>query len=204
MKYDKKNALRIIVNAAHNYKYYLQDKTFLIIYNENGKQKYVEVTFLSNHFLHLTGVTTQLTAKRFYQKCINHKLSLHDFELDKTGKCIQKLMALPVLHELLHNSCLIGDFINSGIVIKADYFVGNTKAVLSVGFRKIKHIDFPVTLYREDVRKLTQPTNKVLAIFVKGIKEVDYSKYTYLSKGVEINKLLESDDMKNLIKIDEE
>jgi len=29
---------------------------------------------------------------------------------------------------------MIGDFINSGIYLKTDYFVGDTKAVLSVGF----------------------------------------------------------------------
>ena len=72
-------------------------------------------------------------------------------------------MVLPFLHELLYHNCMIGDFIDSGICIKADYFVGNTKAVLSVGFRFGKNADFPVTLYKEDVRKLSQPTNKVLA-----------------------------------------
>ena len=74
-------------------------------------------------------------------------------------------MVLPYLSELLYHHCMIGDFINSGICIRADYFVGDTRAVLSVGFRTGKRTDFPVTLYNEDVRKLSQPTNKVLAIF---------------------------------------
>ena len=39
--------------------------------------------------------------------------------------------------------------------------MGNTKAVLSVGFRNGKKVDFPVTLYKEDIRKLSHPTNKV-------------------------------------------
>ncbi len=93
------------------------------------------------------------------------KLSEHDFEIDNKGKVQQKLMVLPYLSELLYHHCMIGDFINSGICIRADYFVGDTRAVLSVGFRTGKRIDFPVTLYNEDVRKLSQPTNKVLAIF---------------------------------------
>ena len=50
---------------------------------------------------------------------------------------------------------MIGNFIDSGIYIKADYFVGNTKAILSIGFRYGKKADFPVTLYKEDVRKLS-------------------------------------------------
>ena len=49
----------------------------------------------------------------------------------------------------------------------ADYFVGNTIAVLSIGFQTGKSVDFPITLCNEDIRKLTQPTCKVLAIFRK-------------------------------------
>ena len=188
MKYDKRKAIEIIINAAKNYNEYLKDKVFLIIYTENTVIKKVQVEFRGSHFLHLTGVHTKLSAKRFYEKCINRKLSIHDFELEKGGKTQQKLMVLPFLHELLYNNCMIGNFINSGIYIRADYFIGNTRAILSVGFRTGKNFDFPVTLYREDIRKLTQPTNKVLAIFAKDYKQEKYTECTYLSKGQQIDK----------------
>lgn len=202
MKYDKSQAINIIVNAAENYKKYLQDKVFLIIYQEKGITKVAQVGFRDSHFLHLTGVKANVTAGRFYDKCINHKLSPVDFELDKSGKTQQKLVVLPFLHELLYHNCMIGDFINSGIYIKADYFVGNTKAVLSVGFRYGKKTDFPVTLYKEDVRKLSQPTNKVLAIFVRDYKQKSYAECTYISKGQEIDKLPISKEIKALIQMD--
>ena len=193
MKYDKKKAIEIIIHAAKNYKDYLQDKVFLIIYTEHSVTKMVQVEFRSSHFLHLTGVNTKLSAKRFYEKCINQKLSIDDFELEKGGKTQQKLMVLPFLHEILYNNCMIGNFINSGIYIRADYFVGNTRTILSVGFRYGKKFDFPVTLYREDVRKLTHPTNKVLAIFAKKCKEEKYSECSYLSKRQKIEKLINTD-----------
>lgn len=199
MKYDKKKAIDVIVNAADNYKKYLQDKVFLIVYLENAVTKTVQVEFRDNHFLHLTGVCTKLSAKRFYEKCINCKLSVEDFELDKRGKTQQKLMVLPFLHELLYHNCLIGNFINSGICIRADYFIGNTKAILSVGFRYGKRVDFPVTLYKEDVRKLSQPTNKVFAIFVRAYNQQRYTECTYLSKGQEIDKFSISEEIKALI-----
>ena len=88
------------------------------------------------------------------------------------------------------------------IIVKADYFVGNTKAVLSVGFRYGKKNDFPVTLYKEDIRKLSQPTNKVLAIFRKDYKQQCYTECTYLSKGQKIIKLPLAEDIMNLIQID--
>lgn len=204
MKYDKKKAIDIIVKAAVNYKKTLQDKAFLLIYQENGEIKTVQVEFRENHFLHLTGVQTSLSAKRFYEKCVSHKLSFADIELDKRGKAQQKLMVLPFLHELLYHNCMIGDFIDSGICIKADYFVGNTKAVLSVGFRFGKNADFPVTLYKEDVRKLSQPTNKVLAIFVKDYKKHSYTECTYLSRGQKIENLLTMEEIGTLIQLDTE
>ena len=97
---------------------------------------------------------------------------------------------------------MIGNFINSGICIRADYFIGNTKAILSVGFRYGKRVDFPVTLYKEDVRKLSQPTNKVLAIFVRAYNQQSYTECTYLSKGQEIDKLPISEEIKALIQVE--
>ena len=201
MKYDKNKAIAVIVNAAENYSKYLQDKVFLVVYIENTRAKTVQVEFRDNHFLHLTGVCTKLSAKRFYEKCINRKLSPEDFELDKSGKTQQKLMVLPFLHELLYHNCMIGNFINSGICIRADYFVGNTKAILSVGFRYGKKTDFPVTLYKEDIRKLSYPTNKVLAIFVRDYDQQSYTECTYLSKGQEISELPITEEMKALIQV---
>ena len=142
MKYDKKKAIDIIVKAATNYKNTLQDKAFLLIYQENGKMKTVQVEFRENHFLHLTGVQTSLSAKRFYEKCVSHKLSFADI--------------------------------------------------------------FPVTLYKEDVRKLSQPTNKVLAIFVKDYKKHRYTECAYLSKGQKLDKLLVIEEIGALVQMDTE
>ncbi len=200
-KYDKKAALKIIVNAAKEFDVKLNDKHFLIIYQESGETKTVCVGFRDMNFLHMTGVKTKLSAQQFYSACLDGKLSENDFEIDNTGRVQQKLMVLPYLSELLYNNCMIGNFINSGICIRADYFMGNTKAVLSVGFRTGKSVDFPVTLYNEDVRKLSHPTNRVRAIFAKDYQQQNYTECTYLSKGQEIHKLPISEDVKKLIQV---
>lgn len=202
-KYDKKVALKIIINVAKEFDKKLNDKHFLIVYQESGKVKTVCVGFRDMNFLHLTGVKTKLSAQQFYSACLEGKLSENDFEIDNKGKVQQKLTVLPYLTELLYNNCMIGDFINSGICIRADYFVGNTKAILSVGFRTGENVDYPVTLYSEDVRKLSQPTNKVLAIFVKNYNQLSYSECTYLSKGQKIHKLPIPDKVKKMIQVEE-
>lgn len=194
-KYDKKAALKIIVEAAREYEEKLNDRHFLIIYREGNDTKTASVGFRDMNFLHMTGVKTKLSAQQFYAACLESKLSERDFEIDNKGKVQQKLMVLPYLADLLYHHCMIGDFINSGICIRADYFVGDTRAVLSVGFRTGKKIDFPVTLYNEDVRKLSQPTNKVLAVFSKNYKDRQYDNCTYLAKNQRIHELGVSDEV---------
>lgn len=154
------------------------------------------------NFLHLCGVNTKLSAKQFYRACLAGKLSERDFEIDEKGKVQQKMMALPYLSDLLYHNCMIGDFIHSGVYIHADYFAGNTKATLSVGFRNGREIDFPVSLYHEDIKKLSHPTNKVLAIFRKEYNQKFYSKCTYISKGQDVNKLPMLNQVKDLIQLE--
>ena len=189
MAVDKKKAIKTIVEAASNYEKYLNDRSFLIVYKTERGSQYVEVVFRSWHFLHLTGLKTKMTAAQFYEACIDNKLSEKDVVFDDSGKVGQKIKVLPYLHDLLYHNCMIGEFINSGIMIQADYFVGDTKLILSVGFRRESNRDVPVTLYSGDVRKLTSPTNKVLAIFARRYPETKYKELTYVSKGVNLSEL---------------
>jgi len=194
-------ALKIIVEAAKNYDIKLNDKHFLIVYQEGSQIKTACVGFRDMNFLHLTGVKTKLPAQLFYSAAISGKLSERDFSLDTKGKAQQKLAVLPYLHELFYHNCMIGNFINSGIYIKADYFVGDTKAVLSVGFRYGKKADMPVTLYNENVKTLSRPVYKVLAIFAKDYNESAYKTCTYLSKGQELEKLRLPDEVSQIVDV---
>ncbi len=80
MKYDKKQALQIITKAAKEYREKLEDEHFLIIYQKSQGVESVQVGFRGNHFLHLTGVETRLSAQRFYERCIDGELAFSDFD----------------------------------------------------------------------------------------------------------------------------
>lgn len=67
-------------------------------------------------------------------------------------------------------------------MIRADYFVGDTRATISVGFKVGKVADIPVTLYHEDVGKLSHPTCKVLEIRCKKFDETEYNLTTYIGR----------------------
>ena len=76
------------------------------------------------------------------------------------------------------------------VYIRADYFIGDTKAVLSIGIREGKTTDIPVTLYKENVKMLVSPVYKVLAIFSKEYNEDQFMTCTYLSKNQKEEELL--------------
>lgn len=186
---SKKEAISILVKAAKQYDAQLNNRHFMVVYQEGNLTKEVVLGFRAMNFLHLTGVKTSLSAKQFYFACLNGKLAERDVDLATNGKAQQKLAVLPYLSQLLYNNCMIGYFIDNGIYIRSDYFVGSTKVFLGVGFRYGKTTDFPVTLYNENVRKLVNPICKVLAIFSKKYNNDYFDTCTYLSKGQQVCKL---------------
>ena len=194
-----KTAIKIVTEAARKYEERLNDRHFMVVYQEGTETKTVQFGFRDMNFLHLTGIETTLKAKQFYRACLDHKLAERDIINFTKGKTQQKLAVLPHLADVLYNNCMIGHSINNGIYLQADYFVGNTKAVLSVGFRFGKTVDYPVTLYNGDVRKMISPVCKVLAIFSKAYNDEKYSECTYLSKRQQIDKLKLAEADKELL-----
>ena len=194
-----KTAIKIVTEAAKKYEERLNDRHFMVVYQEGAETKTVQFGFREMNFLHLTGIESTLKAKQFYRACLDHKLAERDIINFTKGKTQQKLAVLPYLADVLYNNCMIGYSISNGIYLQADYFVGNTKAVLSIGFRFGKTVDYPVTLYNGDVRKMISPVCKVLAIFSKAYNDEKYIECTYLSKGQQIDKLKLNKDYKMLL-----
>ena len=78
-KVDKKNAIRQgITEAEIVYFQNLAGKTFLYVCGD----EYFEVSFPIDHFLHLTGVETRLSAKDFYKNAKKSILTNNQFYFD--------------------------------------------------------------------------------------------------------------------------
>ena len=187
--------LSVVLTAAKDYSNKLMDKHFLIVYedrSDNNAYKYKEIGFRDYNFLHLTGLKTTMSPASFFSAATSGRLSVSQFHTDKQGRSIQKLNVLPYLSDLLYNPCLIGPFINSGISIKADYWAGDTRSRLSLGFKSQKSVDIPVSLYNEDIRKLTDPSNRVVAVFSKKYNDPFYESTTttYLHREFDLEILM--------------
>jgi hypothetical protein len=182
---NKKEALKIVFNCAKLYKENLEGRNllFLSVYNKT-KFNYIEVRFLKSNYQHLTGVVVNeenISPSYFYEKCLNKRLSINEFEFKSDGTTPLKLSVLEQLMNIYKNSKMIGDFNSTKPVLYSDKLTGDTFACM--GFRKDNQFYVPVTVLKEDTRDLINNQERIIAIFSKNINEELYKNLNYLVKG---------------------
>ena len=130
-KTDKKNAIRQgIIDSAVIYSQNLAGKAFLYVYGD----EYFEASFPVDHFLHLTGVETKLSAKEFYKNAKKAKLPNSQFYSDARhpyANAKKKLPCLKRLPELTNDMvCILKDM--QTVTIKYKLSVTNLEFTLGL------------------------------------------------------------------------
>ena len=154
-KVDKKNAIRQgIIKAAIVYSQSLAGKTFLYVYGD----EYFEVSFPVDHFLHLTGVETRLSAKDFYRNAKKAILTNNQFYFDVRhvyANAKKKLPCLKRLPELTNEMvCVLKDMQTMTITYKLsvtnlEFTLGLTENI-DRGGNKINDFFLPMSLRVKD------------------------------------------------------
>lgn len=154
-KTDKKNVIREeIIDAADIYSQNLAGKVFLYVYRE----EFFEVSFPVDHFLHLTGVETNLSAKDFYKNAKKRKLTNNQFYFDTRhpyANAKKKLPCLKRLPELTNDMvCILKDMKTVTIVYKLsvanlEFTLGLTENIDKNG-EKVNDLFLPMSLRVED------------------------------------------------------
>lgn len=154
-KTDKKNAIRQgIIDAAIIYSGSLAGKTFLYVYGE----EFFEVSFPVEHFLHLTGVETKLSARDFYKNAKKRKLTNNQFFFSTRhphANARKKLACLKRLPELTSQLvCVLKDMKTTTITYKIsltnfEFTLGLTENV-DVNGNKVNDLFFPMSLRVKD------------------------------------------------------
>ena len=154
-KTDKKNAIRQdIIDSAGVYSQSLAGKAFLYVYGD----EYFEVSFPVDHFLHLTGVETKLSAKDFYKNAKKAKLTNSQFYFDARhpyANAKKKLPCLKRLPELTNDTvCILKDMQTVTIIYKLsvtnlEFTLGLTENTDDKG-NKINDFFLPMSLRVED------------------------------------------------------
>ena len=154
-KTDKKNMIRQnIIDSAAIYSQNLAGKVFLYVYGN----EFFEVSFPVDHFLHLTGMETRLSAKDFYKNAKRAILTNNQFYFDTRhpyANAKKKLPCLKRLPELTNDTvCILKDMRTLTIVYKLsvtnlEFTLGLTENTDDKG-NKINDFFLPMSLRVED------------------------------------------------------
>ena len=129
-------------------------KTFLYVYGD----EYFEVSFPIDHFLHLTGVETRLSAKDFYKNAKKSILTNNQFYFDVRhvyANAKKKLPCLKRLPELTNEMvCVLKDMETMTITYKLsvtnlEFTLGLTENIDNTG-NKINDLFLPMSLRVKD------------------------------------------------------
>lgn len=217
-RYTKKDAIRIVVQCAKQYRDNLTNRSLLFICQDKHKNtSAIEFTFDASNFLHLTGLKLknrkrynangvdiddtqpdpngeilsgeEISALDFYDKCLNHKLGENDFDFADDGTTEMKLDVLPGLLCKNLTAKMIGDFQSDKPKLQTEKLAGGVTACM--GFRKNTQNTryIPDTVLKDDIKKHTSGQVRVIACYRKTKDEPQYSEITYLAKKIEWDKI---------------
>jgi hypothetical protein len=186
-KLTKAEAVKIIYECAVLYNDNLLGKNVLFLTTKDDKAAAFEALFMSQNYMHLTGVKSILKSEVFFQAAYNNRLSTNDIAFASDGTTEQKMIILPRLMNIHLLARMIGDYDGLKPLLIADKFAGTV--AMAMGFINVNGTYIPNTALKMDVRDITtQATRrKVAAIFVKSHRDVLYSQLTYAAKGVTVD-----------------
>ena len=183
-KYNKQQAISIIIDCAAKYEENLNGYQLLFILKDKHKHiSSLEVSFYPYNFLHLTGIKLidGTTATDFYKRCLNHKLSPEDFSFASDGTTQLKLEILPQL--MLKNISLQQNpYLNPKLY--TEKLAGGVKACL--GFVKTHRAEYvPNTVLNTDIRTVTKISQQVIATYRRKNSASPYQELVYKAKKVD-------------------
>lgn len=193
-KTDKKNRIRqAIIESSIVYSQNMAGKTFLYVYGN----EYFEVSFPVDHFLHLTGVETNLSAKNFYKNAKKAMLTNQQFYFSVRHPYANAKKKLPCLKRLpeLTNSmvCILKDMKTVTITYKLS--VTNLEFTLGL-MEGANKLFFPMSLRVEDSSVAKSDGGEVVDFIFS--KDASLEKYDQLRVKDDRKKIPQN--LKHLIK----
>lgn len=180
--------------AAQSYKKNLCNKNLLFIYKTHpNKYEFIEAVFLPKHFRHLTGVKTskEFRSVDFYNRCLDKKLSVDDFDLASDGTTWIKKDVLPHIMNIHYMSNIFGDYNESKPKLFTEKLTGNTRGCLGfVPEQESPGFYAPNTVIKEDIRGLVKKPCQLVLVFSKEKDDGLYKNLTYSAKGFEYETII--------------
>lgn len=168
----------------------------------------IEVVFYERNYQHLTGLelidcegkVLRNQSVNFYRKCIENKLGTEEFRFKTDGTTYLKLLALPVLVDITKITKITGDYNHVRPYLFVDKVMGGVNFCL--GLSKEDDIYVPSSALCENIKKLTDAPSQVLAILEKETQGEIYMVVKHVAKGLNLNRLVLPDEIKNMIRLE--
>ncbi|GHU56189.1 hypothetical protein FACS1894132_13340 [Clostridia bacterium] len=129
---NNKQAVIEIIKHAQEYQNNLLDKNILFAFQQNNSIEFIESEFLDKRFLHLTGVSIDLSIVRgssdFFNLAANGNLKDTHFTQNNPKIIASKLSALDQTMSIQTTAREVGDFQNNGGNLYTEKLSGSAKA----------------------------------------------------------------------------
>lgn len=191
---DKRQVLRTVFACVKKYDEMLCNRNLLFVCTDKYKRiSCIEVSFDKSKFQHLTGCNTdksEISALDFYERCMDQRLSVDDFELEQDGTAQMKMNVLPLMMTKNLSANSIGDYIGGRPKLITDKLAGGVKGCMGFLATGKKGRLVPNTLLEEDIRKLTKDALRIIITYRKFMTDAEYSEIVHVAKRVEWEKII--------------
>ena len=188
--------MSVIFKAAEAYEKELRNNNLLFICCDKHKRiSFLEVEFNASNFMHLTGVkiseqfkknnSLEKCANKFYENCLNQRLSQDDFYFAEDGTTSLKLDVLPMLMKKNLSANAIGSFDVRTVKLYTEKIAGSVKGCLGFIHDDVVNKNVPNTVLKTDIRDCTNETKRILVTYRKKKTDTNYREIVYVAKNVD-------------------
>ncbi|MCD8286230.1 MAG: PBECR4 domain-containing protein [Clostridia bacterium] len=183
-----------VVRCARAYEKELDGNTLLLVCMDKHRHlSYMEVSFHSRNFLHLTGTRLKgpmsVSAEDLYNKSISHNLAFKDLVQAPDSITPSKLETLPFVAYGCLCASMVTDYSTDSPVIYTEKLPGGFKGCIQLARDAETGLYVPSDMRKVNLHRLSKAFVRVIATYRKGAADERYSEIVHTAKDIDWNRI---------------
>lgn len=195
------------IEAASMYYSKYVSRDYLLLSEAFKESPYYIVRAEKDNYLHLTGVSTDLSAAEFFDKCLDGTLEEKDFRVSSgkknskadKGSVRRKIKSLPLISNMFSESCLVEENFKRNTVLCS---FASSDDTCTLGFTAAKNVRPKTLLTGNQLNREKARPLKIVLSRKRGedrFTDVDLGTDECLAEAFDVIKPLISDGLRNRI-----